>query len=538
MKNFISELFMSEYFLFKTVLGKHLSDSRGLFSALGKMCFLSDGKLNELYRLIHSEEVENIATEQDFMQYQRVRQYAQLIGMQEHCSPQLDEIVNVKGSVIAKASALKIKPETEVSQSVTYSLIAAAANAGSVPALRMLGIMQCEGVFVDKNVKAGISNLSKCACWNDIFSILALITYCEDTREYNISRLNTAVKDTPYAKLYSDAVKCYGAGADDKIKEVRLLEKAFNSSVVKRETYDPKCARILYCNAMHFKDKEKIIFTGSKELLATIAELPLKLSFGKTDKLEAAVFNSLHLQREEEIRKIQGKLKGAAYRNLNSYRPLCLCSDSEYVLNMYADAILSNSGNIHVERIDVSELNDYDLEPTPNNIFMRTADEDKDNYYLLFFCGEISERTANAVKSFLQSAKRSKFHLNSPCTTIDLSGILPICFSDKNNLKLIEQFCDVIRLADIADDELHVAIDDMLARKKKQYRLSEVSLEGAMYEAFKSFDIDSVEKILDSAVREYGVKGEKLSLTEQTLSPVIAENNSGRIGFGFGGLLK
>ena len=538
MKNFISELFMSEYFLYKAVLGKHLPGSRVLFNALGKMCFLSDGKLKELYRLIHSEEVENIATEQDYMQYRRIRQYAELIGMPQPCTPELDEIINVKGSAIAKAAALKIKPETEVSQSVSYSLVASAANAGLIPALRMLGVMQCEGVFVDKNEKAGIANLSKCACWNDIYGILALLNYCEDTREYNVSRLNAAVKDTPYEKLYFDAVKRYGVSSAEKIKEVRLLEKAFNSSAVKRETFDPRCARILYCNALHLKDKEDVIFTESKELLSIIAALPLKLSFGKTDKLGEAVFRSLHLQREEEIAKIQSKLKGASYRNLNSYRPLCLCSDSEYVLNMYADAILSNPGNIHVERIDVSELNDYDLEPTPSNIFMRTADEDKDNYYLLFFCGEISERTANAVKSFLQSSKRSRFHLNSPCTTLDLSGILPICFSDKNNVKLIEQFCDVIRLSDIDGNELPAAIDDMLSKKKKLYRLSDVSLDNKMYEEFKSFDIDSVEKILDSAVREYGVKGEKLSLTEECLSPVIAENSSGRIGFGFGGQLK
>ena len=531
MLNATIELFLSEYFLFKAVLGKYLENGEHLFRRLSKIFLIPEASVTELYRLTENDIAKGITTEKDFMQYQRMQKYSLLIGSAGKTDAAWEEVAGIKGNAILIAQSHNLILDADASRNVVYTCLSSAATGGTVTAMRIMGILQCEGIFLDKNEKAGLKSLSKAADWNDSISVLALLFYGKGDCGFDMARLRQGVTNTPFEGLYGIAAKEYGE-ADAFIEEVKLLEKAFNSGVLKREVYDPKYARILNSRALYIKDKERAVFTLNKELLCAISELPLKLSHERTSVTDGCGLNNCAVIREGEISAVSKALNNSDLRYLASYRPVCLCCESKYVLNMYSRAVKRETAQTHVEIIDVAELSEYDFEPTSNNIFVRSIDEDRDNRLLLFFYGEISERKIEAVKGILQGARRAKFHLYNPNVTLNLSAVLPVCFCDGQNAKWLKAYCDEIRLSPISADELSIAVKDILGRKQKLYGLKAINLDGEVCEIFKGYDIDTAEVLIDAAVRAHRERGATITLSREMLSEYGSDRERQTIGFG------
>lgn len=532
--NTTQELFLTEYFTVKAVLGGFSAEADPVFYGLGRIFMLSDDELETLRSLSSDEKVEDIRSENDFMQYQRVKKYMKMNDSPEAGDPAVEEVINVKGNAILSAAGNRLIPESDVSRNALYSALTAAADLGNVAALRLAGILQCEGAFFEKNTAAGLKDLSKAADWNDCVSLLALLCYDGAHRAFNAARLYTAVKGTPFEGLYHAAALCYGTGAPFEVCEVKLLNKSFNSCVLKRETYEPKYARVLYSAILGYKDKVRAMAVESKELLSAYADLPLKLGF-RREREEFGQTVTTALNRTGEQEKLSRALANADLRRFKSYRPLCICSDSEYLLNAYADAIAANYGG-HTEKIEAANLSDYDFEPTANNIFVRSIDEGRGNCFMLFAVGKVSDCAENAIKGFLQGDKRAKFHLNSPNVTLDLSEVLPVCFCDGENLKRFKDYCDVVTLADISGGEMQRVIDDMLDKKNRLYMTAGISLTREAVDYITKYDADAADSMLDRAIRANRAKNGAMVLTRENLQPFADEGNGlSRIGFVFGG---
>lgn len=534
MLNAIIEMFISEYFLFRAVLGKYLTNSKELFLALSRICLIPEQDTDTLYDLAENEIAGQINTEKEFMQHQRMQKYSKLIGNNQMTNNEWEEIIGIKGNAILIAQSYNLLLDADASRNVVYTCLSSAATSGSVLAMHMMGILQCEGMFVDKNEKSGLKYLTKAADWNDSISVLALLHYCKDNRTYNMARFRQIIKFSPFSDLYNRAMKHYGPVDEMEVEEVKLLYKAFGSNVLKREVYDPQYARVLNSKALYIKDKEKTVLSQNKELLSIIVDLPLKLSSESIRTIDVNTVQDVPLKRESEIATIAQALKNSDLRELPAYRPLCLCSDSKYIQNMYASAIAAKSKFTHIETIDIGELIEYDFEPTPNNIFVRSINEDKNNCLLLFFNGEISERKIDAAKSILQSSRRTKFHLNNPNVTLNLGAILPICFCDKRNAPLLKPYCDIITLASVSADELSTAIKDIIISKETMYGVGAIKLDDKATDIFNDYDIDTAEKIIDAAVRAHREKGTEITLSRDILREYKIDNENSRIGFGEG----
>ena len=525
------ELFMSEYFLIKAVLGKFLGNGKELFLALSKIFLIPEAEAEKLYTLSENDTARSITTDSEFMQHQRIEKYFRLMGTAKTTAAEWEEVARIKGNAILIAQSRNLMLDADASRNVVYTCLSSAATCGAVSAIRITGILQCEGIFLNKNVPAGIKTLSKSADWNDSISTLALLHYSEDAREFNMARLKQEVANTPFEELYEVAAKEYGEADGEEIDEVKLLDKAFNSGVLKRESYDPKYARILNSPALYIKDKEKAVFTLNKEQLCAISDLPLKLSHTSMSAVDCERIQKVAVKREAEISAISRALKNGDLRGLASYRPLCLCCESKYVLDMYARAIGAKNADTHVEIIDVAELGDYDFEPNANNVFVRNIDEDKDNRFILYFCGEISEKKMDAVKCILQSPRRAKFHLNSPSVTLNLSAVLPVCFCDEQNAKKLKPYCDEVRLSEVTAEELSAAVKDVLRGKQKLYGVGAIGFSGEVAEVLKGYDIDTAERLIDAAVRARREKGARITLSREALREYAGDNDKQIIGF-------
>lgn len=528
------EMCMSEYFLVKSVLGKYLDDSKALFSALGKILLIPDGEIDRLYELSENELAKDITSVRKYLQYQRMQEYSNLVGSVDTVNAEWAEVADIKGSAILFAQSSKLLLGTDASRNTVFMTLSQSATSGTVRAMRMMAILQCEGIFLGKNVTVGLKTLRKAADWNDSISTLALLRYSKDGRKFNLSRLSQQVANTPFEELYCAAAKAYGVTETSEVKEVTLLEKSFNLGGFCRDVFDSKCARVLYSHSLSFGDKEKALFSLNRNTLGVIGDLPLKLSQKNVLPVDVSEVQGIAIKRDSEVAFATQALKNGDLRGLESYRPLCICSESKYMLNMYARAIATEQPDVHVERFDVAELNQYDLHPSASNIFVRSVDENKDNRFLLFLRGEISEAKREIVKCILQSNKRAKFHLVEPSVTLDLSPILPICFCDEQNARWLKAYCDVVTLDSITSSELPKAVSDIVASKQKLYGVGNIDFVGDVESEIGDFDVDTAERLIDAAVRALRDCGKAIMLSREILQKHQVKSERRAMGFGGG----
>jgi hypothetical protein len=524
-----------EYYLCKSVLGKHVGDERKLFFSIADIFFIPECAREKLYLLAESDKASEINTKDDFMRRQRVMEYKQAAGIGDECDDRVEEVVLIKGAAINKACDLKIINQSETSQNSLYSNLALFADSGVVVAMRIMGILRCEGIFVDKNERIGLSYLKKAADWNDTASILAIIHYTDVRREYNLSRLYMLVKDTPFYEIYQKAAEKYNLFNLDEIRETKLICSAFAAGVLKYDLYDRKYARVIYSKAIAMSYKERAVFNVAHEYISAISDLPLKIMQSPTKQLNLSALDGMTLQRRDEKTKIKFSLNYLRLCDATAYRPICLCSDSKYLLKMYAQALRTKVEGVHVENIDISALSSYDLEPTSNNIFIRSANEDKENIYLLNFYGDLQAGYFDCIKGFLQTETRAKFHLNSPNVNINLSAIVPICLCDTNNMPQLKKYCDVIELAPISAEEFPIAIDDIIASKRVNFNLPELDLTDGGLKLFEGKSVDSVEKCINDAVTWLILNEREPHLTEESIAPCLEKYTKNQVGFGFVG---
>jgi hypothetical protein len=276
-------------------------------------------------------------------------------------------------------------------------------------------------------------------------------------------------------------------------------------------------------------DKEKAIFNPGKEAIAAIADLPLKVAQNEPTH-DISWLNKVALCRKTEQEKIVTNL-GYNTQSL-AYRPLGVYSDSKYLLQMYAKALQSIKG-VNVERINVSDLVNYDLERTANNVFIRSVDEDRNNIFLISVVGDIPEQVIENVKGFLITEKRRKFHLSVPNVTMNLSNVLPIVFCDKRNMQALADVCDMVEIADVTQKEMPLLIADIVESKKAEYGITQVKWAEDVVDCFCNMRPDDIEKCIDKAIRAEALKFDSVHLDKGLLTKYKeGTTKSCYIGFG------
>lgn len=533
MLNILNEIFLDEYFKYAHVASRLLDDTKSVFYKLSDIFLLSDDVRDELYEIAHSDTVQDVVTQNDYMRFLRVNKYSELQDLDTPCNADQIEVLKIKGNAICEAGRIELSPSVDATSVANYKLISDGAGAGKLLALRILGFLQCEGIFFAKNHENGCKSLAKAAQWNSIEGVLTALYYDEKSRALNINRLYTLTYGTPYESILTLAENKYKLTASELLAENKLLGKAFGVGVLKQEIYSAQYARFLFSNVLRTKDKEQLLFTPNNEVLSETADLPLKLA--ERDILCKASDFTVPLKRDAEKNKILQCVKNSDLRTAKLFRPLCISCDSKFMRNLYADAIERMLPSAQTERLDVADLSVHDFEPSKNNIFVRICNEDVNNVYFMFFDGDVNEQLFEAAKCFVQSDKREAVRLNRPSVLLNLSAILPICFADRANAKKLKQYCDVVTVAQVTSAEKRRLMSFISESKQKQYRISNFNIEDEAIEKLITYSIDKIEEILDEIARTYRLSG------DITVTPVlIKEISSAQEGhvYGFGGRIN
>lgn len=532
----VTELFLSQFFMLRATLGNFGEHEKELFSSLGQTFFMNENEADRIYNMIRSSEISAISTEKDYYRHLRAKQYLGVISTPYVYDELTDALINIKGNAIINAASHGIKYASEATATSIYQYITGKAMLGDIFFMRILGIMQCEGIICAKDRSRGLKTLEAAASWYDIPSIL-LALYYGNTTEINLNRLCLSIDNSPYGYLLSLCERKYGYISGSETYEHKMLVRAFGMGILKREIFSSAYAKIIYHKTLSLTEKENLVFSYSKEQIMAISGLPLELChfdmvpliYGDSDN-----FDRISFFREKEQSTVIQSFVNSDLRIYEGYRPVCISSSSQYMLRVYADAIKGASDDVHIERFEASDLNEYDFEPNERNILVKNCRADKLNVYFFFLLGKIKESVMCQIKNFLITAKRSKFRLSNPAIVLNLGEILPVCFCDRENAKLLEGYCESIVLSDVSSSETRSAVLSFISEKSRLYKTGDISITESAMDKIVNLGLDKAENTIDAAIRRNRKINEKIVLTEEMLSE-FCNMTKEPCGFGFGG---
>lgn len=519
----IIELFLSEYFLFKAVLGNNCDDKK-IFDFLSKVFMIPTHQSEQLFCLANDPTIREFNTKEEYQRRVRIRKYVSNIAESDNQNANLEEIAKIKGNAILHAEENEFLPSYYSTQNMILDSLTKFANSGRVQALKILGVMQCLGIIVDKNEDEGCKKLNKAAQWNDCFSNLCLAYFYQNqAKDYNfpLNRLRLILTGTPLEELYHIAKDNYGEYIETEATEVLVLNKAFKAGVLKADVIDAVNSRLIYSYILSEKDKEKALFSADKIFSSSVLDLPLRLKRAGRNYGSNMTLQQVAIKRKDETERIVSAFNNTILLKTEFYHPICICSDCRYLLQSYRDAIISDVTSrrvkTHCEVIDVANLRGYDVEPTANNVFLRSIDENCYNVIILDMQEDVDPMVFEQVKNFLQTAKRAKFHLCTPNVTLNLKNVLPVCFCNKRIAQKLKNYCDVIELSPINAQEFEVAIDDIISKKQQDYGDITIKLDGKAQEVFGNLDVDFANEVITFAILTKAFNQQSITLNSDVI---------------------
>lgn len=527
----IIEMFLYEYFSFDVILGD-FCNRKELFFALSELFWLQKKETESLFEGCESQSVKDINSVNEYYRFKRIQQYNLYVGRDSLYPEKQEKLIAIKGMAIVDVKNSLKTNEKSTKMTVVKTLMSNAEK-GSVLALKILGIMQCAGIVLSKDKENGIKNLKKAMRWGQVTATLAMLKYSDVDKVKILKILHSAVKSTPYEFLQDLAEsRCKVSCNGEYSQEILLLKKVINASQVNKDIYNPIYERTIFSEVLDIKDREQIVF--SRELLSVAKDLPLCLQFNDIS-IDGSCVEKFSIAREDEMGEIINCLSNNDLRTIDTYRPICISSNSDYVLKSYISIIPQILVNTHVEVIDVAELSEADFELTKDNVFIRGLKENTNNVYILVFKGDVSNDTIELVQNILRSDKRSKFRLKLPPIGIDLSSVLPICICDRDNARRLGNYVKQIEILPIQGNEKKSVIDDLLNKKSQVYSLCNVTVTKELMEKLCELPIENSESILDKVICENRKKGKVLELDIDIVKPYIQKIIKSKNSYGFGG---
>lgn len=523
----LTELFLQEYFLFDAVLGE-LYNHKELFNTLGDFFCLSDRELNHLFDMAESQVVKDVETEDDFNLYLRIRQYNKEIGKKQMFLPE-DMLIYIKGEAITTVTKYEMKSHQGSSKNSILKILMHNAESGNIIAMRVLGVLHCEGVFVAKNLDKGLEYLDKAMRWTDILSSLAMFKYSNISKQKISEILKTSIKDTPYEILYELIKKRYGISKEINYNDdVMLIKSAISANRFKKDNYDSMGARVVFSSSLNIESKKKIVF-GEQGLIAEACDLPLYLNL-KDVAIKKQTFENSKSLRKEEKRKVVRIIKNYL-NNSRTVSPICLYSDSEDVVYFYESFLCDIFDKANFVVFEMDKLKEFDIESTKNNVIIRSLNEHKDNVFLFVFIGNIKDETFEFVKNILQISKRRSFKLKHPSITIDLSPILPICICDKQNIQKLQDVVTTILLETMQKNEKISLIQEITRGK------TDIDISGEAMDMLCGLSVKNVNKLIDKVILEK-IGDSKLTLNCNDVNVYLSNCSGKKIICGFGGAIN
>jgi len=136
MSDILTETFLTEFFKYCSVAVCFAEDAKRIFDRLYEAFLLPENYKDKLYANTQSEIVREVKSNEDFLQFMRISQYAELQNLNKLCAHSQVEMLKIKGSAIKEVSEIDLIPSQNITAIANYRLVSDGANAGKLSAMR------------------------------------------------------------------------------------------------------------------------------------------------------------------------------------------------------------------------------------------------------------------------------------------------------------------------------------------------------------------------------------------------------------------
>ena len=449
------ELTLHEYFVFEAVLGDYCEREK-IFPLLGKIFRLSDEEIETFLAKISAPAITSVHGLAEYYRSKRILQFLEITEGEGELSEEENYLISLKGNAFTQMKKIGMIAEESAAAYAIYGHLIETASAGVLVALRILGILRCTGIGVEKDLESGRKELERAAHWGDVVSAIALCEYGDGARDKYAGVVLACLKNTPFEYLREEIFPNVAPNvAPD--ENVRLLKKGIEASRVNRVMFDPVVARVVFSEVIDDEAKEALIFSFDRRVVSDACELPLSLSYATPFVPDPTAFSARTFGRADEVDRMMRNVANVDLRATSSYAPLCFVSDSRATRDCYYEAIKEAFSGANVAKIRSPFLRGA-LEPDKNHLFLRNLVEKKANVLVFFFEDQMDRAVLDIFENFLNGEERRRFRVDHPALSLDLGAVLPICISDKGHQRELARITDQIVIAPLEAAEKSAVI--------------------------------------------------------------------------------
>lgn len=529
--------FLGTAYLLEALVGGLISRAEDIeiFNKLAEIYLIDDVELLDRFReLSFSEDYYNMNTLEEYERACRMLEYAQVRGIDAGLTPDDKRILSAKR--VALRCAKDILPEVEnLNPDAVTDALLKGISVGNIIAMIGLAFLNYTGYAIGKNPRRALVNLNHAARWNSLDANLFLAYFDPSRAQECIARILASDKGSDTKELADLVSQAYGVSEAASDECSALLERAFCLGAVERNICDVTFEHIIYSGVISPSDKKMIIESYNKNTMAHYDGIPAYADATTPMTWDRGAFSDMSIKREDEIRRIKSNLVGIKGRARPHYKPLLLVCRDAFVLGEYKRALGRALGANPIRVLDARHFGDYTFSQSTSNVFISeiAISRTMSTVFMIDFVHAINPGLMPSLCKFLDAGTRAHFRILQPSVGIDLSGILPILFSQSEPDGELEQYCDVIRLAPISDAEKGCVISEILERYLDAYDIENVTLSSSVIEKLKGKSCEQIEDAIDEIVKYMALEDKSGVVDDECLTLVLKGVLKNTVKFGF-----
>lgn len=520
--NLQEEHILIDYFKTCIAVGDRV-DYNTIFDLLMRIHNVETSRAIQLKEKCAFAELNELTDMQSCNLYTRTCDFLQMQQKSNPLSKEQQQIVAIKISAVKQLSAQGLCADAYTTEIQFWHNLEAAANNGSVDALRIGGLMMAEKLLSHNG--DGLDWLNKAGSWLDYTSLMYLsnIDMPQKLVQYDINATLISACDYygyPYPKQLSRE-RTHNIAAHNAF----LLTSAVDMNKLSSDKIHPLYHKLIYSPILSESDKDRLLLRGEYSE-SELSLLPMDIHYGTSMGFD----NYGH----KFPRKADLDLLVDAYAKQGQTTLFVNCDDADSTDKLVDQIVNAHIGSncTHVATIDAADLQSVDFDRSSQNVFVRNLVNGVPNALVLRIAGRVSTNILQQINEFFTDKQHYK--LSRPNVVLNLSDVPVYCLCDAQNAQYFSDktFVDIAPMT--ADEkieyirDIEVRVGERVTGKQQQYRLTD-----EMCQWLCQYPLKRVERTMCEL---FGDKRDQNFSFEQLKSVFIKYNKSiKQNGFGFGG---
>ena len=503
-------------------------------------CIGQDESTTAIYE---ASEREPICDVRDYDEYERLCRILEFA----HNSAQSVDVTDADRIMLSqKREALRAKEEIfkgckNITKEALITTLYNTATNSNINAMSLLSFMEYHGILMSKDAERALRRMRVCASWNNLFGNLMCIAYSDQKAEYydNLYTVFGAIGQG-HVLSYICGITGYPLEKCKKDRVARIIDRAFGQDIISRKQYDRVFSKLAHSELLSIEDKEKLLLSKQKDVLAQLSELPFDIQSVDEVSFDSTCFDDVALLRQGEIKQIKQNLALISRCSHEVCSPLLIASGDEFVSDMYCEAIKKGLLGSSVVLLDAGTLCEADFAQSKENVFLRAMCETKASHtvFVIKDCENLDEGALCELEKMLGFEYRKSFKLVTPPVSIDLSTLHFVLLSSKRShaVNVLSSYCDTVWTDNIAKKEKSSVVRSIFNTRKNSFGCCGVAVDDAVCEYLAEFSSSQIQQIVDRSLKNAIFEG-RVHITLSFVKEACENNSpfSQRNGFGYTG---